>query len=188
MFPIWLIMNIFSTLIWQLPPIRQYKTQYFFFFLVLALGDLSAAVLVLAFHISSFFIYPVSFLLLITTFINNRKIKTALLLLIVPFWVLMALIKIPYTVLYLILISQLLIIILYVVREFYKRIILHRTLNWFLLFLLIYLISNVLKTLAFIINTMPIEVSSFLQIMFGILFCFITVDNSNWKIKPPETR
>ncbi|MFH1195203.1 MAG: hypothetical protein V1720_05795 [bacterium] len=67
--------------------------------------------------------------------------------------------------------------------------IIYKVLNWFLLSLTVYFSMNVLKALSFLIHPsspglLQYLITTFLQLAFGIFFCFATVENTNWKLKP----
>ncbi|MFH1195205.1 MAG: hypothetical protein V1720_05805 [bacterium] len=195
MLPIWMIISLFDVLVWILPIFKQYRTDYFLFFLVLGISDVIAVILAFVFHLQTVNIYPVTTLLLMVVLLNNRKSTVVLLLVITGYFLTIIFGKIHYMTIYVINAILVFIVLLLLIRELYNKIVTRRILNWFLFVLVIYFTSNVVKILAFLINPsspglIQMIVTTFLQIGFGIFFCFATVENTNWKLKPklPEHR
>ena len=72
------VIGLISTIFWLLPPFRQYKSQYFLYFLVLALSDPVALLCMEVLRWSPNMIYPFTGLILFYTigfsFLNIRRL------------------------------------------------------------------------------------------------------------------
>lgn len=174
-----------SILIWLLPPIRQYKTQYFTFFLILALFDPILYSVYLSFGIHPLKFYPIMTFLLIISLSNIRKqflwIATSLVILMLTYVYQNDTERLYY--LCLILYS----IVLYqIINKLMQIIIQKRVLNLFLSLLLFYALINELKFIAIALDlyqgAMSYYLATFTQIFFGIIFSFITITTKNYPL------
>lgn len=182
-----IIMTI-STFVWLLPPLRQYNTRYFHFFLIVALTDPFEVILsYLLKNSQNPFLYPAIDLLWLAALFQNRKQKLYVAMAALPLLMFIAFIKSDYVITMGISLLILIMMVVVLVNDFWKIVLKSKLLNWFLLALITYSISNVLKTIPFIFKfefgVIHYNITTVLQLGFGILFCFITIDNSNWKIK-----
>jgi hypothetical protein len=64
-----------SVLIWLIPPFRQYRGNYFYFFTVLGLEGLASVLFSLLFHFNIFKIYNIIDIALLFTLVNTIYIK-----------------------------------------------------------------------------------------------------------------
>ena len=174
-----------SILIWLMPPIKQYKTQYFTFFLVLALSDPIIYSVYLIFSIPTLNFYPIMTLLLIISLSDRKKYYL---------WIVDSLIILIITYIFqndpirlfdfcIILFS----VVLYqIINKLLQMIIQQKYLNLFLCLLLFYALLNELKFISISLNLYQGSVSyylaTFIQIFFGISFSFITINTKNISI------
>lgn len=176
------LIPFFSMLIWLMPPIRQYKTQYFTFFVILAFTDPIIFSVYKIFGIQTLKFYPIiTFLLVISLSNIKRKIlwlATSGVIIILTY------INRNDTVnLYYLCIVLLFIILFLIISKLMLMIIQHKILNVFLSLLLLYSLINVLKFIAVALDLYQGSISfilaSFTQIFFGISFSFITINTKN---------
>lgn len=176
-----------SVFVWLFPPLRQFRGRFFYFFLVLALGDpiaiplmynnlIPASVLHLAISTTSFFSLPQM----------NRHLKRVYLIpvlaIIFAFAVLLA--------------KEDLILLIGIVHFFILYAILQHTINhlsstgriqFFHLLLIIYELSVLLKFInkIFTLNSGMAEFyfTTGFQIIIGILFCFIKEESPKFSLR-----
>lgn len=172
----------FSFLIWLIPPIRQYKTQYFTFFVILALFDPILFSIYKIFGIQTLKFYPIMTFLII---ISLSKIKKKFLC----FAISIIIILLSYSnqndpvKLYYFCIILLTAILFQIVNKLMQIIFQQSVLNLFLSLLLVYALINELKFIAIALNLyqgiMSFYLASFTQLFFGISFSFITINTKN---------
>lgn len=174
-----------SILIWLVPPIRQYKTQYFTFFVILALFDPILYSIYLIFGIQSLRFYPIMTFLLIISLSNNKKqflwIATSVVILILTY-----INQNDSARLYYLCIILFSVILYQIINKLMQIIIQQRLLNLFLSLLLFYTLINELKFLAMALNlyqgVISYYLATFTQIFFGIIFSFITITTKNYQL------
>ncbi|MGE5496829.1 MAG: hypothetical protein ACM3Q2_02070 [Syntrophothermus sp.] len=85
---------IYSTIVcWLLPPVRQYRGSYFYFFLVLAIQDPITQIISNAAQISANIIYSFGLLFLLLTLVNKKTIRRFYPVWLVMFFLLLVYIK-----------------------------------------------------------------------------------------------
>lgn len=181
------LINYLSILIWLMPPIKQYKTQYFTFFLTLAICDPILYSMYLIFKIQTLKFYPLFIFLLIISLSNiiNKLLWLASFVIII---ILTYIYQNDTKTLYYLCIILLSIIIFLIISKLMLMIIQHKVLNVFLSLLLFYSLINVLKFIsaALSINQggFSFTLASFSQLFFGISFSFITINTKNFSVPP----
>lgn len=180
-----ILIQYLSILIWLVPPIRQYKTQYFTFFLILALSDPILYSIYLIFGIQALRFYPIMTFLLIISFSNIKKhflwITSSLVILILTY-----IFNNDPTRLYFLCIILFTVVLFQIINKLIQILIQKRLLNLFLSLLLFYTLINELKFIAIALNLSQGSISyylaTFTQIFFGITFSFITITTKNFPI------
>lgn len=178
-----------SNLVWIFPIIRQYKNQYFYFFLFLSGFDILTAVFRHIFYITSNASYVIQGLFLIfslqgvSKFKNYFMYKLALLLLIISVTLV---VNNRFFEIYIIGFFQF-IILYYILIHFFRYNIEKQTLHLFYIVLVLFQILNVLK----FINIVALNytgyfystVTTVFQILTGLFFSFYRPDNSKLSFK-----
>lgn len=180
-----LLIQSLSVLIWILPPVKQYKTQYFTFFMILALFDPILYSIYLIFGIPPLTYYPIMIFFLIISLSKDKKrfkwIAISLVILILTYFNHNDLVK-----LYLLCLILHSVVLLEIIDKLMQIIIQKRLLNLFLSLLLFYSLINELKLIAIVLNLYRGAISYYLatfnQIFFGILFSFITINSKSFSI------
>ncbi|MBV6419615.1 MAG: hypothetical protein DAHOPDDO_00838 [Ignavibacteriaceae bacterium] len=186
------IIGYISTVIWLLPPFRQYKGQYFYFFLILALSDPINLSAVYWFHFQAHIIHSIAGLLLFYSIeFSRRAIKKYLtlhLLIIAGFSI--SLLRID-NLLYLVVCLHLLILFKFI-RIVLTNTFNNNTLNGFNLALSFYELSIVINLSVFLTGNDLMIVIYYMSLSFQFLMAiFFTVftPKSNFliiKLKPTE--
>lgn len=180
-----LLVLFLSFLFWLMPPIRQYKTPYFTFFLILAICDPILYSMNLLFGFRTLMFYPtLTFLLIISLSSIKKKFlwfTTSAVIILLTYINQNDPIKLYY------LCIILLLVVLYkIVDKLMLIIIQQRTLNLFLSLLLFYTLINEFKFIAVALNlyqgAISLYLALFTQLFFGISFSFITINTKNFHI------
>lgn len=180
-----ILIQYLSILIWLVPPIRQNKTKYFTFFLILALSDPILYSIYLIFGIQALKFYPIMTFLLIISLSNNKKpflwIATSVAILILTY-----IFNNNPTRLYYLCIILFTVVLFQIINKLIQILIQKRLLNLFLSVLLFYALINELKFIAIALNLYQGSISyylaTFTQIFFGIIFSFITITTKNYQL------
>jgi hypothetical protein len=174
-----------SIIVWLCPLFRQYRTKYFYFFLVLGLTDVVVFILIKLFHINPQLIYPFSGVLLVCSLIELNKIKITLL-----FFITGLLIYLCWkfdlrllVVLYSVFSFVSLLIILY---HFLQFVVSKNAISIFFVFFIAYEFSLVLKNIVVFTNLIEgailFYVTTLFEIAFGIIFTFVNVNTKVYKL------
>ncbi len=173
-----------SILIWLITPIRQYKTKYFFMFLVLGLSDLLSRIF-FGFGLiekSNNINITIASLLIIFSLLYFRHIYRYLIL----FVLLLIFTYVLYFVFYTIENENIfqtflqLIILVLIFADFLNHTLSKKEISIFLTILLFYQTTNLLKFVNIFTETIVgyfyFFVTSFFQIAIGLFFCFVNID------------
>lgn len=141
-------------------------------------------------HAHNPYLYHAFDLLWFAALLQNRKLKLYITFTALPLMILIVIIIMDYIItMGMSLLLQLMIVAI-LVNGFLASVLKSKLLNWFLLSLIVYSIANVLKIIPFILEfqfgLILFNITSFLQVGFGVLFCFITINNSNWNLKSKQ--
>lgn len=171
--------------IWLFPPVKQYKTEYFFLFIVLALGDPLMVSLTLIWGIIGQFTGPFVILMMIASLRPKKLLwfPFAFVLLLILIWfvresnnALLLIATIGHVIVFMMITSRL-------IDRLNKRLLL----SGFLVLLSIYELITVLKILVVVTDLLhgitQFYIASFFQILFGLLFSFISVKSSRFDFK-----
>ena len=177
------IVAIFSILIWLFPPVRQYKTEYFLFFLILAVAD---PVMLL---LTKFLLFQVTrtnliitYLLILSLLNRNRVKKNWIIALIFLLVLLTAAIDLTLEDVYRIKIILSSIILFIILKDslldFNKK----HTIQLFYLVFILYEITIIIKFIFAATRTHTGTVyfytTGFFEIFIGLFFCFFNKKNS----------
>jgi len=185
---IYYIIAYISIFIWLFPPIRQYKTEYFYFFLILALTDVVVFLLIKLiklFPTNPQTIYLFSAVLLILSLVKLDKIKAAFLFCLVG---IIIFICNKYDaklmlVLYALINFAILLIILY---KFIQYLMNNNSISIFFVFLISYELSLVLKNIVAFTDLLQgvtlFSITTLFEIAFGIIFTFVNVNTKVYKL------
>lgn len=175
-----------SILVWALVPFKQYKTNYFNFFLLNALSDPITRILLIGFHLMPLSFYP-TFILLKNFSLTNRFklpliLTTSMLVLSTSFflgdntfW------------LYLLCLILTLLIFFTLVNKLIEHINQTRSFSLFLIMLIFYQLISLLKYAAILLDlykgVTSFYLAGFSQIFLGICFIFVNINTKNFPIK-----
>ena len=182
-----IILLTISIILWVLPLFKQYKTEYFLFFLILSLTDPVKTTLGLLFHlISNRFSWVVA-LLLLSSLIKNLKLRKILLWVSLGAFVISISFKLDSNIMLKIALAIHIIILSKIIEIFFNRILSSQSLNLFLSLLLFYELIYVFKYLAAVLSLESGSVSwiigSVSQFIFAILFAFININTKEFSLK-----
>ena len=178
------IVFLVTVLVWLIPPFKQYKTRYFYFFLILALMDPISFVIMKSFHIVPQAISPVIAVLLIYSLIKNEY-KNALIIIAVMLLLIVIELILKNDLLSLLNSIIHLMILGIIIINFLKYILEKNAVSIFFIFLISYELSSILKNIVYATDIMEgivlFYITTFFQIFFGIIFSFV---NINTKVFP----
>lgn len=184
------VIVLLSMFIWLFPPIKQYKTKFFLFFLFYALADPIAISSVYFFKISGQRFYPIFLFLVLFSLFEKTKVKTVgvIIIAIVFFYLSQFLSQDQLIIVDIIIHFFILLMISYM---FTKHIIDEGSVNLFLILLITYELIALLKNFAVIVDFQQglyqFYVSTLIQIIFGISFIFININTKSFQILQRET-
>jgi hypothetical protein len=172
-----------SMVIWFCVLFKQFRTEYFYLFLILALSDPVKLLLFYTLRISPAKVMPVVYLLILFTFIHKRYFYICLIICLSYLVLLIELVFKKDALMNISFALQILIafILLYQILRNMSE---NKSINLFRIVLLTYLFINVLKYLAIALNyeqgVLSFYLGSFCQIAFGIAFIFINVNTKDF--------
>ncbi len=169
--------------IWALIPFRQYKHNFFVFFLILGLTDPVILILIKFFHVHPFRFYLFFFFIAACSLMDSKKIRKTLPVLIIFLTIdtaiaLWANLTIVQFTLFLIDI----VILFFVLEKTILDINLNGGINFFYFVLNFYIITLLVKNLVMIIDLKTgiyyFYITSALEILIGLYFVFFNTKNS----------
>lgn len=173
-------------LVWALALFKQYRTNYFNYFLLNALSDPITRLLYLGFHLWPLSFYPTFIVLKNFSLTNRFKLPLILTacLLVLPtslflgsniFW------------LYLLCLFLTLLIFFTLVNKLIEHINQTRSFSLFLIMLIFYQLISLIKYAAILLDLYKGSISFYLagfsQIFLGICFIFVNINTKNFPIK-----
>ncbi len=185
-----LIFVSLSICVWIFPPFKQYKSDFFYFFLIQALSDPIKLVALYLLHIHPQ-IFSLAFaLFLISSLMQNCKQIYFFIILSILSTVVFLCYSFDRNVLIFSLIGTHLIIVLILVNFLIKYIEKTKAFNLFLLLLISYEFISIIKYIAGVLSYEQGAISYYLagaiQILFGILFSFISIKTKDFPILSKE--
>ena len=176
------ILFFISVLIWLFPPVRQYRTEYFLFFLILAIADPVGALLNIFLAVKPIHENLVITFLLIIALVDTERLKKRWIFVFLSFLILMtAMIFLPFKSMYgikILLSSIVLFIILKNALLYFNQ---KQTINLFFLVLILYEITIIIKFIYTASRTHTGTVyfyTTFFEFFIGIFFSFFNKNNS----------
>ena len=184
-----IIIFILSIFIWLFPPIKQYKTKYFYFFLLLAFSDLSSFVLYKLFQLNSIYIYIFIIYLAFLSLLSKDLLKKYLPILSILFLIIIIFVSFSYNISinYLIFISINILIFIKILFTFITDIGLHKILKIFLIVFLLYELTVIFKFVNLIIGFTDSYsyyfITSVFEFFVGVFFSVFKEDNPRIVVK-----
>ena len=172
-----------SVFIWVFPPFRQYKTEYFLFFLILAVADPVGALLNIFLAVKPIHENLVVTFLLVIALIGSKQLKKSWLIVTLSFLILLAvMMKLPLVGSYGIKIFLSSIILFIILKNSLLYFNSNQTFNLFFLILILYEITIIIKYIYTASGThtgiIYFYTTSFFEFFIGIYFCFFNKENS----------
>jgi hypothetical protein len=184
MYNFWIIIGI-STIIWILPLFKQYRTEYFYFFLVLSLSDVVVIPVSILFYITPQIIYPILGAFLVLSLLEINRIKIALLFLITGLTIFLCW-KFNIRLLHILYSLYNFAILLIILYQFMQHLLAKNVVSIFFVFLIAYEFSLVLKNIVIFTNLVEgaalFYVTTTFEIIFGIIFAFVNVNTKVYKL------
>jgi len=179
-----LILIYTSIVLWIFPIIKQYKTEYFLFFLILAIADPVKMLLYLFFHLGSPRFSCVTALFLITSLVPRIRTKQILFAVSLLAFTISLLFKMDVTVMRIISCMFHIIILGIIIFGLLTRFVINERLNLFLCLLILYESLNVMKYLAYLSSydtgIFSWYVGGATQYLFALLFTFININTKDF--------
>ena len=179
------IVAYISTLVWLIPPFKQYKTKYFAFFLVIAISEVAVIILWKIFQIKPQIISSIASLFLIYSFFNTNYKKTIITAGLAVVLLFVEQMLSDRQLLVVISLSHIIICVI-IINDFLKYILKKNAISLFFIFLITYEISIILKNIIFLTdikqNIILFSTTTFFQIFFGIVFSFININSKVFPI------
>lgn len=184
-----MLIYIVSLIIWMIPPIRQYKGNYFYFFITLAIMDPLSLIFLKTFKIMSYNFYAFASLIVILSLLEKETIKRYLLLEIIGLISIGGIILTKLFDARIILIIESLIISFIVLTKMVSYFTNYQRFNPFHIVLLFYVLSLATKYLFFVIfgkgGYMYFFITNAFEFIFAIYFSIVkghdTKDESSGK-------
>jgi len=177
---------IISTVVWILPPFKQYKSDFFYFFLILAFTDPLTIIGVYLLGISPHYVQTALGILLISSLVYRPKHRYFFVILSILTFVVFLSFSLQRNITHLTLIATHFIIVSFLILYFMKYVQEKKAINLFLVFLVTYEFINVIKLIASSLSYEHGVISFYLatttQIFFGIIFMFITIKTKDFPL------
>ncbi|NJD22586.1 MAG: hypothetical protein FIA82_07955 [Melioribacter sp.] len=178
--------SIISTAIWILPPIKQYKSDYFYFFLILAFLDVMQPVVFFFLHMDPRHVAIIFLLFLISSLPSSHKQRYFFIILGIFTSVFFLGFSFQNSTLTLIRMAMHVIIVIILINSFVKYTLKVKAVNLFLIILITYELITVFKFIAGILSfeegAFSYVIATFIQIFFGIAFLFISFKTKDFPI------
>ena len=178
-----------GTIVWMAPPFKQYRTSYFYFFLVPAISGPLMTFYVFVLGLNGNNLYPPFYLFQLAALVNTpwRRILfilSVLLIFIIP------ILEIGSGLIFVFCILIETAILIIVATSIIGNIVYKHLLNVFLLLLIIFLATDIFKLAAVALNlekgVINFYIGASVQIIFGLLFCFINENTMTISIQNPK--
>jgi hypothetical protein len=179
-----LIVYYISIFIWLFPPFRNYKTKYFYFFLVLALADPVTLFANIVFNINParIFILAATFQFISVLQFNSSNIPVKYVKIFLVLFSLVSFIFLDVNLLWIMTALLLYLVLIIILRDFILDIKSGEQINFFFFVLSLYILSVSLKMVSYIasIDLGPVyfNLTTAFQILIGIYFTFFNINNS----------
>ncbi len=180
------IISFLSMCVWIFPPFKQYKSDFFYFFLVLAISSPITVAVGFLFKISPQILSVTFTLLVISTLMSYCKHRYFFIILSI-FWIIISLsFSFHKNILTITFIGAHIFIVIILINSLMKYIQETKAVNLFLILLITYELINILKYIAGILSyergAISFYIATFIQIFFGIIFLFISFKTKDFPI------
>jgi hypothetical protein len=183
-----IILVYISIILWIFPIIKQYKTEYFLFFLILAVADPLTALFYLFIHFNPQTFTWIIILFLITSLTTKKRIRQTLLVVSLIAIAITLLFKMDITVMMFISCVLHIVILGIIIVNLLNRFLITQSLNLFLCLLIVYESINIMKCLVFLSSNNTVIFSWYVgvasQFIFALLFTFINVNTKDFAFIP----
>ena len=184
------VIRILSIVTWVFPPFKQYKSKFFYFFLILALAGPFVIISSYLLHINSILLSTmVSFLSIVSLSFHSKQRYFFAVLIILSTIILLSF-SLHRNIIILSLIGTHLIFVLILVLYIMRHILETRAINLFLILLVTYELINITKFMAGLLSynqgAISFYLATFAQIFFGISFSFISIRTKDFPIHIKE--
>lgn len=180
------IISFLSICVWIFPPFKQYKTDYFYFFLVLSIISPVTHALFFLFRISSLISAVTFTFIVISTLMSYRKQRYFFIILSILWFVFALSFSIHRNILIITFIGEHIFIVIILINSLMKYLEKTKAVNLFLILLITYELINILKFTASLLSieqgTISFVLATFIQIFFGIAFLFISFKTKDFPI------
>ncbi len=180
------MISFLSICVWIFPPFKQYKSDYFYFFLVLAISSPVAVALFSLFRISPLIPAVTSTFFLISSLMSYRKQRYFFIILSILWFVIALNFSIQRNILILTFIGGHIFVVIILISSLMKYIEKTKAVNLFLILLITYDLINILKFTASLLSieqgVISFVLATFIQIFFGISFSFISFKTKDFPI------
>lgn len=188
------ILTITVMLVWLIPPFKQYKTKYFYYFLCSALSGPLFVLISYLFKININYFNPAFYMLLLSSIVDKKHLlvtlpTSALLAVVMPG---LHLSNVPlFGISFIIALMVFLKMVLSLLELFIKT----QLVNLFLILLLLNFSTSLFKILAVVLNfeqgIISYHIGAFVQLFFGVAFWFIDINTKSFKVplkgfEPPK--
>lgn len=181
-----LFVVIFTIAVWIFTPFKQYKSDFFYFFLILALSDPIKLVAFYVLRINPQHLSIAVAFLLISSLVSYSKQRYFFVILSILAAAIFLSYSIQRNILILSIIGAHLIIFLVLVNYTIKYIEKAKAINLFLMLLITYEFINIIKFIAGLLSyeqgSISFYLGTFTQIFFGIIFSFITIKTKDFPL------
>ena len=185
-----LIISILSMITWVFPPFKQYKSNYFYFFLILALASPFSWITFILLSINPQIIFIVVSFLLLASVISFTRQRYFFIILALLSLVIYLSFSIHRNAIIITLIVIHIIIVLVLINSIIEYIQKAKTVNLFLVLLITYEFINITKFFAGLLSyekgAINVYLASFIQIFFGIVFSFISIKTKDFPLPVKE--
>ncbi len=180
------IISISSIIVWALPPFKQYRTDYFYFFLILAFTSPFNIIIIYLLRISPLLIAVMSSFLLISSLMSYKKQRYFFVILSIISFVISFGFSIHRNTLIILLILTHIIVVLILINSFIKHLQETKAVNLFLILLVTYEFINIVKFIAGLLSfeqgAISYHLPSFIHLFLGITFIFVSLKTKDFPI------
>lgn len=180
------IISFLSISVWIFPPFKQYKSDYFYFFLVLAIISPVTIAFFFLFRISSLISTVTFTFIVISTLMSYRKQRYFFIILSILWFVIALSFSIHRNILIITFIVEHIFIVIILINSLMKYIERTKAVNLFLILLITYELINILKYTASLLSieqgTISFVLATFFQMFFGVAFLFISFKTKDFPI------
>ena len=185
------ILIYISIILWIFPIFKQYKTEYFLFFLILAAADPLIILVYQFIHFNAQSFSWVIILFLITSLTTKKRIRQTLLVVsLITMTISLFLFNMDTTIMMIISCMLHLVVLGIIIVNLLNRFLTTQSLNLFLCLLIVYESINIMKCMIYLSNNNSGTFSWYLgvitQYLFALLFTFININTKDFAFIPKQ--